>query len=54
MKNLLTLTEDEGKNPKDQRLNLDIVLRLNRLNVEYSAFLVISKVGFFFKPLQIN
>lgn len=49
MKNLSTLIDNERKKSKDQRLKLDIALRLSRLNTEDSAVLIVNKIGSFFK-----
>lgn len=34
MKNLLTLIENKNKKPKNQKLNLDVILRPSRLDTK--------------------
>lgn len=55
VKNLSTLIKDKGEKPKDQKLNnLDIALRLSRLNVDKrSVILANNRVGTFFQAKSL-
>lgn len=47
LKNLSISTEDKGRKPKDQELNLDIAPKLSKLDTKGFAVLVISKIDSF-------
>lgn len=54
MKTFLTKIKNRGKKLKYWKLNLNIALRLDKLNAESFTILAVNKIGFYFQTILLQ